>query len=153
MERAVRDPHRGGKVERACELGRDANRIGWRRRSVFAHREVERLRGDVILGQIGPDVDDAGGDRRDERRILEMCRNDPLELGDELMDALRREIEPEQLDRDEPLARRVICAKHRSQRPGANLMKNTKRSERVRERSARSFRVQRRISSGKAPSS
>ncbi len=142
VQRAVRDAHGGGKVERARQLGRDAHRVGGRRRTVLANREVERLGGDIILRQVRRDVDDAGADRRDKRGIVEACGNNPLELGDELVNALGRKVELEQLDRDQPFARRVVRAKHWSQRAGANLMKNTKRSERVRERSASSFRVQ-----------
>ena len=58
------------------------------------------------------------------------------------MHALGRQVEPEQLDGDEALALAIVRAKHRSQRPRTDLMKNTKRSERVGRRSAGSFRVQ-----------
>src|SRR3954453_23372089 len=81
--------------------------------------------------------------------MIELRIDEAFELGNELMHALGRQVEVEQLDGDEALARRVVRAKHGAQRPGANLMKNTKRSERVRERTARRFRVQRRISSGR----
>jgi hypothetical protein len=65
-----------------------------------------------------------------------------MELGDQLMHALRREIQRELLDGDRPVARGVVRAKHGSESPGANLMKNTKWSECVRGRRARSFGVQ-----------
>jgi hypothetical protein len=65
-----------------------------------------------------------------------------LELGDELVAALGRQIELEQFDRDEPLMRRVVGAKYRPQGSRTNLMKNSIRSERVRRRSASSVSVQ-----------
>ena len=68
--------------------------------------------------------------------------NDVLELGDELMGALRRQIERKQLDRDKALALRVVPAEHRSQSPCTDLMKNTKGSERIWRRVAGRFRVQ-----------
>jgi hypothetical protein len=40
--------------------------------------------------------------------------HEALELGDELMDTLRRLVEFEELDGDEALARRVVGAKYRT---------------------------------------
>ena len=72
-----------------------------------------------------------------------------FELGDELMPALGRQVEFEEFDGDESLARRVVRTKHRTQRAGTDLMKNAKRTERPWMRSAGSFRVQREDSSGR----
>jgi hypothetical protein len=58
------------------------------------------------------------------------------------MHALGREVQLEQLDRDQPLSFRVVAAKYRSQGPRAYLMKNAKRSERIWRR-AGGFGVQR----------
>src|SRR5262249_16878426 len=112
------------------------------RLAVFAHDRVERIGGDVFLREVRRHADDAGAERRRERRMIEPGFDDSLELRDELVHAFGRKIELEELDGDEALARRVVCPEHRTQRAGAYLMKNTKRSERVRERSARCFRVQ-----------
>ena len=76
--------------------------------------------------------------------MIQIGGNKLLERGDELMHALRRQIEAKELDCNEALALRVISAEHRTQRPCTHLMKNTKRSERVWGRSAGWFRVQRR---------
>src|SRR6185295_13612688 len=107
---------------------------------------------DEVVDQVGRRVDDAGRQRAVQRGMIERGGDQPLELADELMHALRRQIEREQLDGDRDVARRIMGAKHRSQRPGTNLMKNTKRSERNREPGTGSFRVQWRISSGQARS-
>jgi hypothetical protein len=58
------------------------------------------------------------------------------------MDPLGRQIEFEELDRDEPLAFRIVSPEHRSKSPRTDLMKNTKRSERIWRRCGGSFRVQ-----------
>jgi hypothetical protein len=58
------------------------------------------------------------------------------------MRAVGRQVELENFDGDEAFPLRVVRAKHRSQGPCTNLMKNTKRSERVGRRSSGSFRVQ-----------
>ena len=142
MQRAVRDVDRRGEVERAGELSRDAQRVGRGRRPVLADREVERVGGHVILDEKRGDAADAGGERRRQRRVRQLGGDEALEPGHELMPALGRQVECEQLDGHQPLARRIVRAKHRPQRPRTNLMKNSKRSERVRRRSASSFGVQ-----------
>jgi hypothetical protein len=55
------------------------------------------------------------------------------------MHALGRQVENELFDGDGPIVHRIVGAEHGSQRPGANLMKNTVWSKRVRWRRARSF--------------
>ena len=81
----------------------------------------------------------AGGERRGERRVRQIGRDEALELGDQLMHALGREVEGEQFDGDEPVAHGIVRAEHGTQSAGTNLMKNTKRSEGVRWRSASSI--------------
>ena len=67
----------------------------------------------------------------------------PFECGNQLMHALRRQVKGEQLDRDEVFAFRIVSAKDRSQRPGADLMKHTKWTERIGWHGAGSFSGQR----------
>ena len=142
MQRAVEDVDRGGAIERARQLGRHAQRVGRRRRAMLADGEVERFSADVILDEIGGDVRDAGRERRRQGRMRQIGGDQTFERRDELMDTLGRQIELEELDRDEPLAFRIVRPKHRSESPRTDLMKNTKRSERVWRRCAGSFRVQ-----------
>jgi hypothetical protein len=66
----------------------------------------------------------------------------PLEFGDELMDALGREVQPEEFDGDEPVAIRIERPKHGPQGAGANLMENPEWTEGFWRRSTRSVRVQ-----------
>jgi hypothetical protein len=74
--------------------------------------------------------------------VAQVGGNQPLEERDELMAPLRRQIERELLDGDDAIPARIVRAEHRTQGAGANLMKNPERTEGVRWRSARSFRVQ-----------
>jgi len=69
-------------------------------------------------------------------------RDKPIELRREPVRLIGRQIELEQLDRDEPLAIGVVRAENGSERPGADLMKNAKRSKGVGRRSSL-FGVQR----------
>jgi hypothetical protein len=77
-------------------------------------------------------------------------RDQTLELGHQLVQPLRRHIEPQDFDRDQPSSIGVVGAKDRTERSGTDLMKDPERSERVR-RGAGSFRMQRDISSGRRP--
>jgi hypothetical protein len=65
-----------------------------------------------------------------------------FELCDEPMDAIGRQVEADQLDRDKTVGVRIVRAKHRAQRSCPDLMENSKWSEGVRRRRADSFRVQ-----------
>ena len=82
------------------------------------------------------------GNRRGNDVMVQIGRNQSLEKRDELMQPFERQIERELLDGNNPIPIGIVGAKHRTQRPGANLMKNTKWSEGVRWRGARSFPVQ-----------
>jgi len=79
--------------------------------------------------------------------------DNPVECRDELTHALRGQVEPEKFDGNRRGAARIGRAEYGTQRPGADLMKNPKGSERVRWRGAGGFRVQMKVSSGKANSS
>jgi hypothetical protein len=74
--------------------------------------------------------------------VRQVGGDDLVELGDELMHALRREIQDELLDGDRPIPRGIVRAKDGSKSPGTNLIENTKWSECVRWRRASSFCVQ-----------
>jgi hypothetical protein len=69
-----------------------------------------------------------------------------LQRGDEPVDAVGRQIQPEELDGDEAIVFRIEPAKYRPQGSRTNLMKNSKRTEGIR-RWAGSVGVQLRISS------
>jgi hypothetical protein len=122
---------RGRKIERACKLRRDSEHVASRRRSVFSDGEVQRVGRDVILGEKGRHAADSRRQRRRQRRMREVRGDEALEFCDELMRALRRHVEFEELDGDEPLQRRIVGSKNRTQCPRANLMKCAKRSEGV----------------------
>ena len=79
----------------------------------------------------------------------EIRRDQLVELGDELMDALGWQVEPKELDGDDAIGLRVPRPVDRTERPGANLMENAERSEGVRWRGAGSVRVQCGYSSGR----
>ena len=140
MKRAVIHAGRRREVERARQLRGDAQRIRRRCRTVLANRQIERFAGDELVREIR--AADAGGERRGNRRMRQVRRDEPLESTDEPAHAVGRELDCEELDGNEPLAFRVITAKHGSECSRTDLMKNTERSERVRGRSAGSFRVQ-----------
>jgi hypothetical protein len=74
--------------------------------------------------------------------VRELARNQPLELGDELMGPLGGQIEPKQFDGDETILIRIVRTEDGARCAGANLMENPERTEGVWRRGARSVRVQ-----------
>ena len=135
------DVRGSGGVERAGELGRDAERVGYRRRSA-AERDIERLSGDVSLGKIGAHPFDTGGNRRHDGRVRQAGSDQPLEFSDELMHTLWRQIDTKDFDGDEAIAIGIESAKHGPKSAGTNLMENPEWTEGVWRRSSRSVRVQ-----------
>ena len=74
--------------------------------------------------------------------MVEPGRNQLLEFSDELVDALRGQVQSEELDRHEPIAVRLVGTEHRTERTRTDLMKHAKRTEGIRGRRAGNFRVQ-----------
>jgi len=142
MERSVEDVDRRGEIERVRELGCDAQHVGRRRRAVLADREIQRFGADVVLHEVRGEIRDAARERSGQRRVRQVGGDEPLECDDQLMNALWRQIELEEFDRNEPLTLRIVRPEDRPEGPRTDLMKNTKRSERVWRPCAGSFRVQ-----------
>ena len=65
-----------------------------------------------------------------------------LEVAHELVHALGRQIDLEQLDRDEPLASGIVRTKDGAKGTGANLVEHAKRTERFWRCGPGGFRVQ-----------
>ena len=143
MHGAVHHVHDRRKIECATKLCRHAKSVGWRRRPVIAHDDVEGIGGDEVLREIGRGAGDASGDRCGNRRMRQVGRDELLEFGDELMHALGRNVQAKQLDRHEPILIGFVRAKNWSKRSGSNLMQDAKGTERVGKRRATGFRVQR----------
>jgi hypothetical protein len=147
MERAVENLGGRGVIERVPQLGGNPdNRVG-RRGTRISDHHVQGFGGDEILGQERMHTGEAGRQRRRNAGMREIGGDQLLELGDELVRFLRRQVEPEQFDRNETILFGLICAEHRAQRARTDLMEYTKRPESVGGRSAGCVRVQRRYSS------
>jgi hypothetical protein len=131
MQRAVEGLNRRREIKRAGQLSGDPQRVADRCRPVFPDGEVQRIGGHIVLDQIRRDSADASRERRHQRRMGQLCGDETLELGYELVGALRRKVEFEEFDRDQALSRRIVSTIDRPQRSRADLMKNSKRSEGV----------------------
>src|SRR5919109_560192 len=151
MQRAVIDVDDRGEVERSGELGGYTHGVRGRRGTELAKRHVERFTGDEILNEVRPLAAQSRGNRRHDSWIGQRRRDDPVELGNQLIRAVRRQIEREHLDRDDAIAVRIDGAIDGTQCARADLMDNTKRTECVRS-GAGCVRVQRRTPQGKADS-
>ena len=142
MERAVFSVAVGREVEALGQLASHAKRVDERQRTVLAHHDVERVGGDVILREIRDDAVDAGRDGRGDPGMSKSGFDQALELADELMHPLRRQVEAEDFDRHQAIALRLVRAKHRPQSTGTDLMKYSKWTESVWRSGAGNFRVQ-----------
>jgi hypothetical protein len=109
---------------------------------VLAQHGVERVGGDEILGKVRRHLHDPRGDSRDDRGMREVGRDQSLEVRDEFVNALGREVGAEELDGDELVLPGVVRSKYRAECARANLMKNAERTERVWGRGTACFRVQ-----------
>ena len=74
--------------------------------------------------------------------MREVGRDQPFEIGDELVHAFGGKVETEEFDGDQLVLTGIVGSKHRAEHARANLMQNAERTERVRRRGAGSFRVQ-----------
>jgi hypothetical protein len=74
--------------------------------------------------------------------MLQLGADHFLELGDELVNAFGRKIDPENLYRNQSIAIGIIRTKDRAQSTIADLVEHAKWTKGVRRRGAGSFRVQ-----------
>jgi hypothetical protein len=74
--------------------------------------------------------------------VFRLDGDQPLELGDEPMDLMRRQSESKQLDGDETIVLRIVRPKDGPTCAGANLMKNSEGTEGVWRPGVCSIRVQ-----------
>ena len=142
MQRAVLDVHRGGKIEAAGKLGDHAARRVGGGRPVFPEGAVERFRLDVLVREKRRRAGDTGGNRRDDARMTEVSRDQPLEVGHQLPRAIGRKVRRKQLDGQNAVALRVVGTIDRPERPGTDLMQHAKWTQRLGGRIAGSVRVQ-----------
>jgi hypothetical protein len=99
-----------------------------RRRPVLPQRRVERLAGDVLLSQV---CDASFGSRRQrsgDTGVTRLIVDQRFERGGQLVGLFAREVEPEQLQRDEPPVAGVVRAKYGAKAASPDLMKDLERA-------------------------
>jgi hypothetical protein len=97
-----------------------------------AHRDVERLRGDVLLGAVGDGPLDARGDGFDDRWMKEAGFSRPRQFVGERLRLFRRDVQTEDLDRDQPISRRLVGTEDRPECADTDLMQDSEGSKRRR---------------------
>jgi hypothetical protein len=98
------------------------------RRPVLPQRRVERLSRDVLLREIRNASLGAGGQRRGNSRVSRLIVDERFERRGQLVGLIAREVEPEQLQRDEPAVARVMRAKYGAKAAGPDLMQDLERA-------------------------
>ena len=139
---AVTNTAPGREVDRVGQFGRDPHRVVGRHGPAIADQHIERIGGGILPNQVDRDPIGPARERSGNAPMRHSRSNQALELADELVHSLRREVEPKQFDGNETFAIGVERAEDGSERTGADLMENPEWSERVRRRGAGSFRVQ-----------
>src|SRR5262249_13985724 len=112
------------------------------RQLLVADDNVERVGRDEVHCQIGPDLDNTGGDRRGNSGVRQIGGNQSLQLHDEVVRAFGRNVDAEILDGYETIFFRLIRTKDGAKSTCADLVKHAKRSEGVGRRGTGSVRVQ-----------
>jgi hypothetical protein len=113
MERTMLDESLRGEIERFSQPASHWQRLRQRQRASLASHDVERVAGEVILRQIGNNAVETGRDGSRNRGMSKLGLDQPLEFGDQLMDALGGQVEPENFDGNEAIALGFVRTKHR----------------------------------------
>ena len=122
-----------------------------RRRRVVPHRHVERLRGDVFLGAIRHRPFDAGRERLDDRGMEQRGLRRALQSVGQRLRLFGDDVETEDLDRDETIARGLIGSEYGTESANTYLVQHPEGAEGWRRREcARVLSGQRRNSSGRS---
>ncbi len=134
-------------VDGRAELGDERKGLVEGRRRIVPHGDIERFGGDVFLCPVGDGPLDSGGNRFDDGRVDEACLDRAPELVRKRARLFRCEIEPECLDRDESIARRLVCPVDGTKCADTDLMQHPEGAER------RWGRESSRVVSGQVPCS
>ena len=98
----------------------------------MAHRDVERLGRDILLRPIRHRALDSGGNRLDDGRMEQLCLSGMRELVGQRLRLLGCDVETEDFDRDQAIARRLVGAEHRTECAHADLMQDPEGAKRRR---------------------
>ena len=132
MQAAVTNASRAGEIDRAGQLGDERQRLLDRGRRIVAHRDVQRLGRHVLLGAVRQRALDAGSNRLDDGRMEETGFRRATQLVRERLRLLGDDIEAEDFDGDEAIARGFVGAKDGTERANADLVQHAERAERGR---------------------
>jgi hypothetical protein len=126
MQRAVVDALAGGAIQRLGQAAQRHDDGFERRRAVLPERRVERVPVGVVLSEVRGRPFDPSGQRRGDRGMLRLIGGQIFERCRQLRALLGRRAKPEDLQRDETIAGRVVRAKNGTEAACPNLMQDAK---------------------------
>ena len=129
MQTAVPDALGAREVDGAGELRDKRQHLLDRRGRVMPHRDVQRLGGHVLLGPERERAFDAGLDGLDDRWMHEARVRRAAQRRGQHVRLLGHDVEPEDLDRDKPVAGGFIGAENGTKSTNTNLMQHPEGSE------------------------
>ena len=127
--KAVAHPGRARKINRAGQLRDERERFLDRRRRVVPHRHVERLGRDVLFGAVRDRPFHSRRDRFDDGRVKERGFGGPAQRLGEQLGLFGDDVEPEDLDGNQAVAGRLICAENGTKSANTNLMQHPEGAE------------------------
>ena len=137
VQAAVADAGGAREVDRAGELGDERQRLLDGRRRVVAHRDVQRLGRDVLFRPVRDRPLDAGGDGLDDGRMEQGGFGGAAQRVGEHLGLFGDDVEPEDLDGHQAIARRLIGAKNGTESANTNLVQHPEGAECWRRREMR----------------
>ena len=117
-----------GTVEPLGEPAERQERRIERRRTVLAQRGVKGFPGDIFLREVRHAALGAGRHGRGNAGMARLIVDEGFERASERLGLFGCEVEPEQLQRDEPAVGGVVRAKYRAKAAGPNLMQDLERA-------------------------
>ena len=130
MKGAVTDTGRAREVDRGRELGDERQHLVQRRRCVVPHRDVEGLGSNVFFSAVGNGAFETRGYGFDDRGVKEACISGLAQLVSQRSRLLGSDVEAEDFDRYQPIARGLVCSKHGAKRADTDLMQHPEGAKR-----------------------
>ena len=138
VQRPVVDADGRGRVERAGQLADQAQGVGQRRRAILLQCHVGRIGDEILFGHVGRGAVGTSAKRKDDERVLDRNRRQPVEVSGELYRLFGGEVEEERLDGHDAVVVGIVAAEYRTQHADANLVYDAKPAEgRRRQRTGR----------------
>ena len=138
----------GGRVvQTGGQGGHQPNHFSRRQRAPFTGHDIEGIPQHEVLSEIRRRIDESSRQRRCQSRMRDLGGDQRLELSNDSVSSIGREIQAKELQGDKAVVFGVVRSENRSERSGSDWMQHAERTNGVRRRRADNVGVQRGYSS------